>query len=542
MKFTYLTALILGTAALSASAQGYKDGIEYYKAGQYTNAIELLERNLNAANTDKAMANYYLGQSYLVKKDMAKARTYFEAGIAADANNPYNYVGLGAIDLKNNQKQNAEANFKKAQSLAKKNSEVIVDIARAYYDVDPVLYAKEIDKMLLKARKDSKNTEPAIYIFEGDRFADQNNYNDAATQYEQAIYFDTDNPEGYVKYANTYFQVVPQYAIQRLEELLQKQPNSALAQRELAEKYYENGEWTKAAKQYGDYIQNPNHFTQDRARYAVLLYAGEEFDKSLAVAKEVLTEDPNNITLQRIVIRDLDKLNRKPEALQASAAMMINPAFNGMYNSADYRLQGQLQIANNDSTAIETIEKGIALFPQDKPLKLEASNFYYGKKDYLPAADFYIEYLQDNKDAKRNDYYTGAMRALMAASNNNPSQELVDKYTDAGLQMMENALDGIEPHPAYLWRKLLLQVVKTGFVKPDADPQLLDNLAQTINEFTAVLDSDSENANPANSNNWINEYTQAYNYLAKYYEAKGDTAAQAQAKEKSDAYKALRNN
>ena len=46
MKFKLLMSLLVA-GALSASAQGYKDGVEYFKADQFENAKELLERNLN---------------------------------------------------------------------------------------------------------------------------------------------------------------------------------------------------------------------------------------------------------------------------------------------------------------------------------------------------------------------------------------------------------------------------------------------------------------------------------------------------------------
>ena len=59
MKAKLISALLL-CAAIGASAQGYKDGVEYYKAGQYDNAITILERNISDASTNKAMAYYYL--------------------------------------------------------------------------------------------------------------------------------------------------------------------------------------------------------------------------------------------------------------------------------------------------------------------------------------------------------------------------------------------------------------------------------------------------------------------------------------------------
>ncbi|MBQ4005541.1 MAG: hypothetical protein II609_02100, partial [Muribaculaceae bacterium] len=57
----FFASIALIAASITSFAQGYKDGIEYYKIGQFDNAKELLERNLNAASTDKAEAFYYLG-------------------------------------------------------------------------------------------------------------------------------------------------------------------------------------------------------------------------------------------------------------------------------------------------------------------------------------------------------------------------------------------------------------------------------------------------------------------------------------------------
>ena len=48
-------------------------------------------------------------------------------------------------------------------------------------------YAKEIDKAMVKARKDSKSQDPAIYVLEGDMLVDQQNYGDAAGRHESAI-------------------------------------------------------------------------------------------------------------------------------------------------------------------------------------------------------------------------------------------------------------------------------------------------------------------------------------------------------------------
>lgn len=176
----FLSLLLAGSIACAAQHQGYKDGIEYYKAGQYDNAKTILDRTLNDGATDKALSNYYLGQIALAKGDKAQAKSYFDKGMSLNSDNAYNYVGLGALELLNGNASEAAENFKTAQKFAKKDAQVSVAIARAYYNADPVKYAKEIDKAMVKARKDSKSQEPSIYVLEGDMLVDQQNYGEAA--------------------------------------------------------------------------------------------------------------------------------------------------------------------------------------------------------------------------------------------------------------------------------------------------------------------------------------------------------------------------
>ena len=535
MKSKFIAALLLG-AALTASADGYKDGIEYYKAGQYDNAITLLNRNLNGADTDKALSLYYLGASYLSKGDTQKAKTYFEQGVAANPDCAYNYVGLGALALKAGDVNAAKDNFKKAQSLAKKNNEVLVDIARAYYNADHTTYNKEIEDLLKKARKNSKNAEPAIYIFEGDRLADAQQWNEAATQYEQAIYFDQDNPEGYVKYANVYYYVVPDYAISKLAELLQVNPNSALGQRELAEKYYLNGKWTRAAEQYGKYIANPNHFPEDKARYAVLLYAGGKYNDAINTSNEVLATDPNNFQVQRVIVRSYNELEDTPAALKASKAFFSNPAFADRYNASDYTVYAALQMADKDTVAsLNTLEKGLKAFPDDPGILTGLSDFYFDTKDYVKSADYGEQAVQKTEKPSRSDYYNATGPFLGVSSQLADDPEKAAAYAKRGIALIDKALEGYAPNEApvrYLRRKVLLQLVANNSV---ADQAVLD----AANALVARLDTDPANADPANPKNNLSNYVDAYRWIAQYYATQNDTEAMNAAKDKQAYYAGL---
>lgn len=386
----FLSLLVAGSLLASAQTQGYKDGIEYYKAGQYDNARTILERTLNDNATDKALANYYLGQVALTKGDKAAAQAYFDKGLAANPENGFNYVGKGALDLLNGQDKAAEDNFKEAQKLAKKNAEVVVSIARAYYNADPVKYQKEIDKYLAKAHKDSKNQAPSIYILEGDMLSDKGDYGQAAAKYEQAITFDPSNSEGYVKFANAYFNVNKDFGMKKLEELLAKQPNSAMAQRELAEKYFLADHWKKASELYGKYIQNPNHFPEDKARYAVLLYWGEKYPESYDVAGEVLNSNPkanDKFLMERVRFLDLTKMEKYPEAVAAAEKFFKDNAGDN-FTTNDYVTYADALSGNGqDSLAMVQYELAAEKDPQNDDLLKNLSAMYDKNKEYAKAAD-----------------------------------------------------------------------------------------------------------------------------------------------------------
>jgi tetratricopeptide (TPR) repeat protein len=511
MKVKFLLSLLVaGTLAAGAQSQGYKDGIEYYKAGQYDNAKTILERTINDSSTDKSLAQYYLGQVALQKGDKATAKACFEKGIAANADCAYNYVGLGALDLLNGNATQAQDNFKKAQSLAKKDNELTVSIARSYYNADPVKYSKEITKYIDKARKDSKNQEASIYIFEGDRLFDQASYGDAAAQYEQAINFDNNSPEGYVKYANAYFNVNQNFAIQKLEELNQLQPNSALAQRELAEKYYEGNHWNKASDKYGEYIKNPNHFPEDKSRYSVLLYYGEKYQQSLDVANEYLSQDPSNFLMQRLRFLDQAALKDYTNAQQSAESFFKNNP-NGRFTSNDYTTYAEvLTNLGQDSLAVVQYEIAAQRDPENANLLKELSAKYSDNKDYVKAAETYDAYLKLQENPSLNDYLGMTGRYLNAAATCKDDATQRVAMADRGLEYIDKVIERAEPQASLYQRKARLYIARNGN-QPD------QNAIDTYKKMFELLDQDPANANPSNPNNQLSLYKEGYTFAYLYY-------------------------
>ncbi len=511
-KFFFASLFLMG-ASLVANAQGYKDGIEYYKVDKLDNAKELLERNLNSASTDKAEAFYYLGQIALHQGKVAEAAANFEKGIAANAMNPYNYVGQAAIALKNG--GDAKALVEKARKMTKKDSKLEMEIARAFYDANPVTYAKDIEKCIKNARKWNPD-DPDSYIFEADTKADKKDWGNAAGIYELAFDKDPNNIEAYVKYANTYFNVNPEMAIERLEELQAKVPNSALVQRELAEKYYADNLGAKAAEQYGKYIKNPNHFAQDEVRYVQLLFFGEKYQESLNLATSLVNKlnptDSKVFYMKRMQLYNLVQLEKWAEAVEAGRSFFANAVPQGSnYEVRDYTDFGQaLQNAGLPEEAITAYEKAIELNPNNSDLIRFMGDSYADAENFVKAAEYY-QRLVDTGNNKSNDLFTLSNYYLGVAST--PG---IDEATKADAvaksQKYIDEVDKLVPDNV----QIVNQKAKIAKFR-EGDTNNGAALA-AYNELLSILD---KKENPAD---YARYYKYAYNYLATYYFSKGDKA------------------
>ncbi len=509
-KFFFASLMLMG-ASLVANAQGYKDGIEYYKVDKLDNAKELLERNLNAPSTDKAEAFYYLGQIALHQGKVAEAAANFEKGIAANAANPYNYVGQAALALKNG--GDVKALLEKARKLVKKDSKLEMEIARAFYDANPVTYAKDIEKCIKNARKWNAD-DPDSYIFEADTKADKKDWGNAAGIYELAFDKDPNNIEAYVKYANTYFNVNPEMAISRLEELQAKVPNSALVQRELAEKYYADNLGAKAAEQYGKYIKNPNHFAQDEVRYVQLLFFGEKYKESLDLATSLVNKlnpaDSKVFYMKRMQLYNLVQLENWQEAVEAGRSFFANAIPQGSnYEVRDYTDFGQaLQTCGLAEEAIAAYNKAIDLNPKNTDLIRNLGDSYADAENFVKAAEYY-QRLVDDGNHKSNDlftlsnYYLGiASTESLDAATRNDALAKSQKYIDEVDKLVPGNVQIVN-------QKAKIAKFREGDNNNGA-------ALSAYNELLSILETKENKAD------YARYFKYAYNYLATYYFTKGD--------------------
>lgn len=511
-----LSAALIAGSSLLSFAQTHKEGVEYYRADQFSNAKELLQRNYNNAGTDKAVSEYYLGLISLEDKNQEEAFQHFTKGISINPEYPFNYVGLGEVALQKGQKKEAETYFKDAKSRSKKDASLDIAIARAYYNVDPVLYAKEIEKNVAQAQKDSPKEGPAytnadIYLFEGDRKKDNKDFGGAGNQYEMATTYNPNATEAYVKYANLFTQVNPQYAINMLNNLLSVNPQSALGQRELANAYYNAQKYKEAASQYEKYVKNPNHFKQDEDRLAFLLFVDGEYQAGYDFATNLLAQNPNNFTAQRFQFMNAAQIKEMqnqlvPMAEALVAAHKANPA--NIFAPIDYNLiSEELSNAGKASEAQALLEEAIANDPTNRDYYKQLA-LVNVKENNLPAAtDAFQGYLNNTENPTYNDYIQQATYAFYAGVQNqkdNPAE--ANKYYDMAEASIDkaSAISSDFTRPLKMKGDIAKQRVPEDQVASAAVPFFMDGIAL----FEAKAEP---------SRNDISDAKEMYNYMGNYY-------------------------
>ena len=516
MKQRFMFSLMLG-ASLVAGAQGYQDGVDNFNAGRMEEAKIILGNTLNDASTDKAVSYYYLGNIDFQEGNLASAKANFNKGIEVNPSYAYNYIGLGEVALKDGNKGEAGKLFDTAMKADKKNTAVMVAVARAYWNVDPVAYAKDIDKLIKKAEKESKYTEAAVYVLKADMVA-KNDPGEAAGLYEMAIGQDQEknvvNREAYVKYANTYFRVNPSYAIDKLKEFYDRAPDSGLAQRELAEKYYDNSQMGSAWKMYEKYVQNPNHFRRDEQRYAGLLYSAGEYLKSIEWANKILNEDSSVYPMYRILMLDYTALKDWNAAEEVGRKLFEYPGANLIAN--DYSLYADALSQNGKAPeAVAIYEKAIELNPDRADLLPKLSAVYDRAGQEAQAVEVMKKYL-DLGNGSVNDLFSMARRyASYARTLEKGTPERIDAAKE-GLKYIDMAIEKVPDNPSLFYYKGQLYYTLNDD-KMDADA------AAAYQKMLECLD-----ANPDNKDKYKSYYTAGYAVLANYY---NDID-----KEKSDAY------
>ncbi|WP_455585756.1 tetratricopeptide repeat protein [Bacteroides sp.] len=270
----------------------------------------------------------------------------------------------------------------------KKNPELVVAVARTYLDAGKLTEAEEY----LALAKKADNKSALVSVLEGDIAVAKKDAGTACQMYEQAIYFDPRNEQAYLNLADIYKGANPQLAIKELEQLKSVVPSCVLADKKLAEVYYMNNRFDKAAEAYARFIDTPETTEDDLVKYAFALFLNHNFEKSLEIANRGLKSNARHAAFNRLAMYNYTDLKRYDEA-QKAADTFFNAADKADYSYLDYTYYGHLLNAlKRYDEAVIQYRKAIELDASKTELWREISSAYEQKDDYTDAIAAYRKY------------------------------------------------------------------------------------------------------------------------------------------------------
>jgi len=399
--FLILTLFVVNLSVFSALED---QGLAYYKAGFPLVAKPLLISEYTTDVSTRATTCFYLGNIYFTENKLDSAEIYFKKGLVDKEDNVLNTIGLAMLKIKTNPKvaEQEITNVLKLRS-AKREPDYFIAASNAY------LVNGMIDNAIIyqDKAKDIKSKYAPLAILMGDIELAKKNIGSACSNYELAILYDANCKEAYVKYARAYRNVNSALAIEKLNQLKLKDPKFLLVDKELADIYYSNDQYDKAAALYDSYLKSGNSNAQDLIKYAMTLFFNHDFAKSLQIANDGLQKEPRNPAFNRLAMFNNTDLKKYDDAVK-SADRLFNQSDKADLTFLDYYYYGKaLSQTKQYDKAIEEYKKAIEADSSHVELWKDISDMYTSKIDFTNAIASYNKYLNSlsEKDKSSDVYY-----------------------------------------------------------------------------------------------------------------------------------------
>ena len=539
MKNKRILSLLMFLSVSLAIVANNDKGIEFYKAGMYEAAKSVFLQQKSQNPDEQAITAYYLGLIYANEQNAA-AEAEFQKAVEIAPKSPYGYIGKGRLALKSDQKA-AEALFKQAEGLGKKNADVQVQIADAYFANNMIA---KTETVLEKAKKINLAFVD-IYLLEGDIII--KNVNSETISLAMNKYADADL---YSKNTSklALVKLAQMYKLMNRQDLALNKINAAIAlDRDYLPAYiligdikYAQLRFKEAIEAYEKVINAAEPPIAVYENYAQTLYFDKQYKKSLEEIQKVLAQKDDNALLHRLEAYNLYELKMNEEGLLKMESFLSSiPKDKQIY--LDFITLGRFYAQQkNYEKAIENFNKAIALDASKPETYKEIALTQSSLQNYSEAIKNFDKYFE--LEAKEKillsdlDSYVqicrkGASEILEAYKNRTKqtsleeiaaNKQVFDKYIEKGAKAYTDILE-LDMEVSTIWLKISyvgranIYTLIDEYERAGA-PDKMSGAAKQYHE---------EAVNFMLKNNVDNRFNQdivnSYTYLAAYYVINKDT-------------------
>jgi tetratricopeptide (TPR) repeat protein len=396
-----------------------------------------------------------------------------------------------------------ESQVKDIFKANKKNADVLTAIGRAYFNINDTANAQKYAELAVKRNQGFG----AAYVLLGDIAVKKDDGGAASQWYQNAIYFDKKNPEGYRRYAQINSKVDPAGSVATLEQLRAERPDYPVDLIS-AEIWDKAGNLNKALSYY-EKVDKGQMEDYQLVSFALDYFLKGEFDKSFSVSSFGNSKFPKNAALNRISFYNLTNLKRYDEALNYANAL-FNSSENVKISESDHLYYGYAYLGKKDyDNAIAEFQKSIELNTDNATDKSDAlkniSTAYQNKSDYTNAANYYDQYLKSLKEISASDYAGLASIYLTQASEvKGAEQTAAYKKADQIYSELAEKFPSVKDF-ATLWRARINSYMDPDMKTYGAKPYY-QALAESLSANAANLDASDKS-----------HLLEAYQYLGFYF-------------------------
>ena len=385
----------------------------------------------------------------------------------------------------------------------KKNAENLTAFARAFYEAKDTANAAVYADYAIKA---NKQYAPA-YILKGDLCALAEDGGGAASFYDQAIYFDPKNPDGYRKYASVYRKISPQGAVAKLNDLRAQVPDYPV-DAIIGHINYISNNFDEAIAAY-DKVPKNKLEKMDIIESAFSAYLTQKYDKGIEMSEFGLQKEPRNSTLNRLAMFCNTEKGNFDKALDF-ADRLFNKSDSANISYMDYVYYGNaLNGLKRHDEAINMYKKALEQEFDNADKKAGVvktlSDAYKGINDYDNAIKYYKQFLNDVSKASASDHaglgrlYAQHANALEDQAAKMEKLRLADEVYAGLLTKYQD----VEDYVAFQRARIGMQM----------DPESKKELAKPHYEkLVELLGSKAERDNTDQV-----RLVEAYRYLISYY-------------------------
>jgi len=502
-----IVALVL-SLSISAYAQGLSEGLNLINKEKYNAAFEFFNAKL-ASEPNNAEILYRLGEVKFLQEKNDEAKTYYEKGVAANADYPLNYVGIAKTFLAKKDTASARGFIDKALACPNFKNSLNLDIAEAY-----AVTGQNLNEAIMRAtegmkpeKKSKAPKNPYGYYVLGTIYEKLNNGSEAIKNYELAIDLDPKNIRAKLGAASIYIAIknydeAKGYYLRALGGVDSTNP---VANKEFAQFYYDQNKYAQALYYHERYVRNTEKTSSNLYRLATLYYLNKDLNKTVEVIKDYMQINDKNYGMLRLLSYSYYDLGDFQSSVDAFKKY-FSVADSTQTIAGDYEKYGNALLkTNQEALAIPSLKKSADMDSTKADLYTVIGEILFKEKKYQEAIPYYALKIKRAANPGTNDYLKEALCYYMI-------QDFVNADTAFGMviKILPN-----EPF-GYFWK---------ARVKSNLDSASVNGLARPYYEKAIEYAS----VDPKKNKNILIE---SYQYLGSYFIQKDEIAQSKQMWEK----------